>query len=110
MGEGAGGVQISMREIYDTMQEIKNEVKSISPAITQLQKDAQKGVEAHDKASKALELAVKHDNAFKWIWRAVGLAIITALVGWVLLMIQMGITSQIQKTIEQPIIIKEETQ
>lgn len=93
------GVTISLREIYDTIQEVKNEVKGIAPRMQQIEKDAAHGVEALELAKEAHRLAAKHEDSVKWLWRAVATAVITGLVGAIIsgmvLTIQWGIKSQV---------------
>lgn len=108
MSEHKSGVNISLREIYDTMQEIRNEVKGIGPILSQVEKDAQKGAQAYTMAEKALNLAEKHEDGLKWLWRTVGAAFLTALVGAIILYIQLGIMTNLQHTIDSHTVIKEE--
>lgn len=96
-------VTISLREIYDSIQDVRNEVKGIGPRLTQLEKDATKGVEAHELASKAHEIATKHEDGLKWLWRTVAAALITGLIaaflGFMSFAVQLGINKQVQDQI-----------
>lgn len=98
-------VTISLREIYDSIQDVRNEVKGIGPRLTQLEKDAAKGVEAHDIASKANEIATKHEDGLKWLWRTVIGAFITgivaAIIGFMVLAAQLSIQNQIKAVVPQ---------
>jgi hypothetical protein len=103
MSNAQSGVNISLREIYDTLQEVKNEVKGIASKMNQVESDAAKGVEALQIAKEAKALAQKHEDGFKWLWRAIGAALITGLVGafiaFLVLAIQLGIQNQIKGVI-----------
>ena len=105
--EQGGGVNISLREIYDTIQEVRNDVKGLGPQIQKLEGDAAKGVEALDIAKEAFKLASKHDDGFKWLWRtAIGsivTALMAALVGLMVLGIQLGIRNEMSKIPQQQI-------
>jgi hypothetical protein len=105
VAEQESGVRISLREIYDTMQEVKNEVKGIAPLMKQIEKDAAQGVEALDIAREAQKLAQKHEDGLKWLWRAVGAALITGLVGaiiaFMVLAVQLSVQNEIKKGIPQ---------
>lgn len=105
MAELQNGVNISLREIYDTLQEVKNEVKGISSKMNQVEDDAIKGVEALQIAREAHALATKHEDGFKWLWRSIAAAFITgiisAIIAFMVLSIQLGIRSQVT-TINNP--------
>jgi hypothetical protein len=99
MAQEQPGVNISLREIYDIVQEVKNDVKGIAPRMQQMEKDVALGVEAHDTAKEALRLASKHEDSFKWFWRALGAAFIVAIVGavvsFMVLAIQLSVQNQV---------------
>lgn len=103
MTEVQNGVNISLREIYDTLQEVKNEVKWIASKMNQVESDAAKGVEALQIAKEAYALAHKHEDGFRWLWRSIAAAFITGLVGaiiaFMVLAIQLGIQNQVKVTV-----------
>lgn len=103
MTEAQNGVNISLREIYDTLQEVKNEVKWIASKMNQVESDAAKGVEALQIAKEAYALAHKHEDGFRWLWRSIAAAFITGLVGaiiaFMVLAIQLGIQNQVKVTV-----------
>lgn len=105
MAESQNGVNISLREIYDTLQEVKNEVKGIASKMNQVESDAVKGVEALQIAKEAHALATKHEDGFKWLWRSIAAAFITGVVGaiiaFMVLAIQLGIRNQVN-TVNNP--------
>lgn len=68
--------------------------------MTQLEKDAALGVEAHDMAKDALALAQKHEDSFKWFWRALGAAFIVALVGAIVSFMVLAVQLSVQKQID----------
>lgn len=103
MAGSQNGVNISLREIYDTLQEVKNEVKGIASKMNQVESDAAKGVEALQIAKEAYALAHKHEDGFRWLWRSIAAAFITGLIGaiiaFIVLSIQLGIQNQVRATV-----------
>lgn len=75
------GINISLREIYDTLQEVSSDVKDLKPQLTSLEKRVEQGEEALPIATEALKIASKHDNSFKWLWRTVMAAFIVSMMG-----------------------------
>lgn len=81
-------MNISFREIYDSLQVIGSDVKELQVQVRSIEKqgeeikELQKQVDSiEDKADKALELATKHDTNIGWLWKTIIGACITALVG-----------------------------
>ena len=99
MANTQSGVNISLREIYDTLQEVNYEVKGIASKMTQLESDVAKGVEALQIAKEAHALAQKHEDGFKWLWRSIAAAFITGVVGaiiaFMVLAIQLSVRNQV---------------
>lgn len=114
MAEAQNGVNISLREIYNTLQEVNNEVKGIASKMNQVENDAAKGVEALQIAKEAYALAVKHEDGFKWLWRSIAAAFITGIVGaiiaFMVLAIQLSVQSQARSVVptQTPSIIQQE--
>lgn len=100
------GVNISLREIYDTIQEVKNDVKGFGPMLEQVRKDSAKGVEAYDIAKQAFVLANKHEDGLKWVWRTVAGAFLTgivgAIIGYMIISAQLSAQQQLIKTTVDP--------
>ncbi|UKM63131.1 hypothetical protein [Weizmannia phage Youna2] len=92
MGEGDAGVHITLREIYDSIQDIGQDVKSLESRLAAIEKQGEdiKTLKAEqrsmdkqltvalDIAKDAKTLAEKHDGAISWLQRAVIGAFITA--------------------------------
>lgn len=114
MAEIQNGVNISLREIYDTLQEVNNEVKGIASKMSQVESDVAKGVEALQIAKEAYALAVKHEDGLKWLWRSIAAAFITGIVGaiiaFMVLAIQLSVQSQARSVVptQTPSIIQQE--
>lgn len=93
------GVSISLREIYDTVQEIKTTVDGIAPKVVNIASIEEKTAEALKKAEGAYDMASKHAEGLKWLWRTVAASlisgIIAALIGLFVLAIQLGIKEQV---------------
>lgn len=85
--DGSNGINISLREIYDTLQEVADNVKGIKPQLESLEQRVKDGEEALPMAKDALKLATEHDNNVKWLWRTV---IGAALTGFISLVV--GVT------------------
>lgn len=74
---GDNGVNIPLREIYDKLQEVAADVKSIKPQLDNITDRLQDGEEALPIAKEALKLAESHDNSMKWLWRTSIAAVIS---------------------------------
>lgn len=105
VAELQNGVNISLREIYDTLQEVNNEVKGIAAKINQVESDAAKGVEALQIAKEVYALVHKHEDGFRWLWRSIAAAFITGVVGaiiaFMVLAIQLSVRNQVN-TVNSP--------
>lgn len=75
------GINISLREIFDTLQEVATDVKELKPQLTSLEKRVEQGEAALPIAEEANRLARKHENSFKWLWRTVLTALVVSAIG-----------------------------
>lgn len=82
------GVQITLREIYDTLQTVGTDVKSIQSRMSTIDehereihrlKEDMNNVE--DMAKSAFELASRHEGNISWLWRTVLGTALTAIIG-----------------------------
>lgn len=85
---GEQGVIITLREIYDTMQEVAAGVRRLDERITRLEEKTRETDEVDERSRKALQTAeaaleeVKELKAGQnWLWRMVVGSLITGAIG-----------------------------
>lgn len=83
---GGGGVNISLREIYDQVQTVGHDVKSTLQRLEALERVpmevqalTKRVDEAHALATKAHEIAEESRQDRKWLWRTVITCIVTTI-------------------------------
>lgn len=85
---GENGVTITLREIYDSVQEVAAGVRRLDERITRLEEKTRETDEVDERSRKALQTAeaaleeVKELKAGQtWLWRTIAGALITGAIG-----------------------------